>query len=196
VDVTPSAADRWLLRPVELEGRLTDCRLAAGLVRDIGPNLVAEPDERLMDAYGGALIPGLADHHLHLRALAAARRSVDLAGDDLPGPDRAAELAPNGDGWLRIVGVGSDVTRSDLDRRWPHGPVRVQHRSGALWTLNSAALSRISGPTSIQERASGQFWRPGPRLRHLLGDHAGNRRSRRADQADHRVTRLWVDPPH
>jgi predicted amidohydrolase YtcJ len=165
--------DRWLLHRVEIEGQRLDCRLAGGVIVEIATSMSPRPDEQILDARAGALLPGLADHHLHLRALAAARRSVDLAGGSLPESGQVGELGPDDDGWLRLVGVGHEITRDDLDRRWPQRPVRAQHRSGAVWTLNSAALARLHGPISRQEESSGQFWRASRRLRGLLGPQAG-----------------------
>jgi predicted amidohydrolase YtcJ len=48
------------------------------------------------------------------------------------------------DGWIRAVGyheaVAGELDRHQLDRLVPGTPVRVQHRSGVLWTLNSPGL--------------------------------------------------------
>jgi predicted amidohydrolase YtcJ len=98
-----------------------------------------------IDAGGGCVIGGLHDHHIHLRALAAARASVDVS----PGVDLAVALrvAP-GDEWVRAIGyAGDDLDRWRLDALAPAGrPVRVQHRSGALWILNSAAARAVGLP--------------------------------------------------
>ncbi len=61
---------------------------------------------------------------------------------------RALADAPVGDdGWIRAVGyheaVAGPLDRDVLDELSPPLPVRVQHRSGVLWTLNSAGLARI-----------------------------------------------------
>jgi predicted amidohydrolase YtcJ len=52
-----------------------------------------------------------------------------------------------GSGWLRGVGyhehVAGDIDRSWLDRHGPPRPVRLQHRSGRLWILNSRALQAL-----------------------------------------------------
>jgi predicted amidohydrolase YtcJ len=161
------SSERWLLRDVELDGRRVDCRIRDGVIVELAPGLEAGPTEQLLDAGGGALLPGLADHHLHLHAFAAAGSSLDLAGRpvtelaDLEGP-------ADPDAVVRIVGAATELRRADLDAVWPARPVRVQHRSGALWTLNSAALSLLTGPLSETERATGQFWRSSERLRRLL----------------------------
>jgi predicted amidohydrolase YtcJ len=54
------------------------------------------------------------------------------------------------DGWIRAVGyheaVAGPLDRHALDGLSPAVPVRVQHRSGVLWTLNSAGLARVGLP--------------------------------------------------
>jgi predicted amidohydrolase YtcJ len=172
--MTSSRNDRWLLQGVEISGSRIDCRLAGGLIFELGPSLSPLPSEQVLNCGGGALLPGLADHHVHLRALAAARRSIDLRGGPLPGPGQVGDVRPSDQGWLRIVGVGNEITRYDLDKRWPDCPVRAEHRSGAVWTLNTAALARLRGPISREEESSGQFWRSARRLRDLLGPEAGS----------------------
>src|SRR4051794_36411231 len=158
------SSERWLLRGALVDGRRADCRIRDGRIVELAPGLAPAEGEQTIDATGGELLPGLCDHHLHLRALAAARRSVDLRGGGL------ADVPPiePGAGWLRVVGAGDELFRADLDAIWPDRPVRVQHRSGALWTLNSAAIDRLAAGATARERASGQFWRAGDRLRALL----------------------------
>ena len=111
------------------------------------------------DAEGGAVIPGLHDHHIHLLALAAARAStsVGLAGDpsafDAVMRDAATTLH-RGD-WLRVVDFHEStmgaLDRDRLDALVPTTPVRVQHATGALWVLNSAAL-RAAGVDELRRR--------------------------------------------
>ena len=137
---------------------VVDVRIAAGRVVECRPGLRPVAGEEEIDAAGCALLPGLHDHHLHLRALAAAQASVPV------GPERvrsAAELAarlreagaraPTG-AWLRCVGyhesVAGPLDRWALDRLLadparPARPVRVQHRTGGLWVVNSAALAAL-----------------------------------------------------
>jgi predicted amidohydrolase YtcJ len=131
----------------------SDVRLAAGLIAECGPSLRPQPGEEVMQAAGGVLLPGLHDHHVHLRALAAAAVSVSA------GPPRtrtSAELAARlrtadadlpPDAWVRAVGyhesVAGALDRRALDGLLPHRPVRVQHRTGALWVVNSLAAARL-----------------------------------------------------
>jgi predicted amidohydrolase YtcJ len=131
----------------------SDVRLTAGLISECGPSLRPAFGEETMDAAGGTLLPGLHDHHVHLRALAAAAASVAVGP---PQTRTSAELAarlrtadadlPPG-AWLRAVGyhesVAGALDRQLLDRLVPHRPVRVQHRTGSLWMINSLAVARL-----------------------------------------------------
>lgn len=128
---------------------LLDVRITDGQITECARGLRPGADEADIDAGGSALLPGLHDHHIHLRALAAAGASIP-AGP--PQVGSAAELAdalgaadaaaPDG-AWLRCVGyhesVAGQLDRWALDKLVPGRPVRVQHRTGALWMLNSAA---------------------------------------------------------
>lgn len=159
------SSERWLLRDVVVDGRRLDCRISAGRVVDLADTLQQQADERELAAGGGELVPGLAEHHAHVLAAAAARRSVDLRG----ATDLSA-LQEHGSGWLRAVGASAELTRADLDAVVDRRPVRVQHRSGALWTLNGAAVDLVGAGLSPQERLTGQIWRGDSRLRALLDD--------------------------
>ena len=132
-----------------LDGTRTDIRVDERIV-DAG-DLTPHKGEQVLDATNHTLIPGLHDHHVHLRSAAAALTSARVgpaevrARDDLA---RALADAPvGGDGWIRAVGyheaVAGPLDRKILDEVSPPLPVRVQHRSGVLWTLNSAGLARV-----------------------------------------------------
>jgi len=72
---------------------------------------------------------------------------------DQPTPVQTAVLADAGageDGWIRAVGyhdsVAGELDRDALDALNavdPATPLRIQHRSGVLWILNSAGLARV-----------------------------------------------------
>jgi predicted amidohydrolase YtcJ len=62
-----------------------DVRIAAGRVVECEPGLRPVAGEEEINAAGCALLPGLHDHHVHLRALAAARVSVQV-GPGAAGP--------------------------------------------------------------------------------------------------------------
>ena len=139
----------------EVDGRLIDVATVDGVITSINPSLQrrGHRDATVLDAAGAALIPGLNDHHIHLVATAAARSSVDAGppsvatrgelADALGAADRRC---PPGE-WLRAVGyhesVAGDLDRTALDRIVPERPVRVQHRSGAAWFVNSSGLRRL-----------------------------------------------------
>lgn len=153
-----------LIRNVEVEGHaeVVDVRIDAGRIADIGAGLAGTVD---VDGRGGALLPGLHDHHIHLAALAAEAASVRVGPMDVRGRTAfAAALVggPPGE-WVRAVGyhesVAGDLDRWALDALAPDRPVRVQHRTGALWVWNSAALRAVGLD------GDGRFWREDERLR-------------------------------
>lgn len=164
-----------LLRDVTLLGRPSiqrlDVRLAHGTIIQLGA-LSRLPGEPVLDGGGAALSVGLADHHLHLLAMAAAADSIDLR--PAVAPDREAVeaalsgAAPDATGWIRAVGYaeqGGRLALADLDRLHPTVPVRIQHRSGALWLLNPAGL-RAAGLEV--DAPAGELWRQDTRLAQRL----------------------------
>lgn len=152
----------WLLRGVQVDGQRVDCRIVGGTVAELGPGLgPGHGGEQVLDGAGGALLPGLADHHLHLFAAAAARSSVDLTGQH----ELADAVVPSGTGWLRLIGAGHAVDRGQLDAVFPDRPVRAQHRSGALWTLNSLAIDLLGNLLDAEQRRTGRLWRADATLR-------------------------------
>jgi predicted amidohydrolase YtcJ len=154
----------WLLHDVDVDGRMVDCRLDGGRIAEVGPDIPAAPGDRVLDGGGGALLPGLADHHIHLLATAAAATSLDLGG----GTDLSVLGDQPGAGWLRVIGAGVELRRQDVDLWCADRPVRVQHRSAALWTLNSEAVAILGPHLSIVEQSTGQLWRDDKRLGDLL----------------------------
>ncbi|HEY0973249.1 MAG TPA: amidohydrolase family protein [Solimonas sp.] len=148
--------------------RRADLRIDATRIVEIGVDLATRGDEPVVDARGAVLLPGLHDHHLHLRALSAALNSVrcgppqvqDAAAlaDALRAAD--ARLAPGA--WLRGIGyhesVAGELDRACLDALLPDRPLRIQHRSGRLWIFNSAALDRLApAVTAPLERIDGRW---------------------------------------
>jgi predicted amidohydrolase YtcJ len=172
------AAVKVVLRNAEVEGQRCDvtvsaCRavlLEAEYV-DAGVAVVE------VDARGGALLPGLHDHHLHLLAMAAVSVDCSLVATLEELGDRLAE-APGQ--WVRATGyhesIGGDLDRHALDRLIGDRPVRVQHRSGALWILNSPALRLVSAAlddsADVERDGSGapngRLWRYDSHLRDAL----------------------------
>lgn len=166
--------DRTVLRDVEVEGVRVDVELTGEWITAMGAGLHPVGGAEEIDGYGGALLPGLHDHHLHVLALAAARSSVDCSRSLAP-----LATAP-GTPWVRGVNyhenVAGAIDRYVLDRVVPDRPVRVQHRSGALWILNSMALavvaSVLDSSADVERDATGEptgrLWRFDSRLRPAL----------------------------
>jgi len=156
-----------LLREVIVEGRMVDVRATDGTIVSVGPRLKPRPRETVIDGRRGALVPGLHDHHIHLLALAAAERSVSVG--PAVTPDAAAlagalaaadrSLAPGT--WLRAVGyhesIAGPLDRWRLDEIVRDRPVRVQHRTGIEWVLNSRGVEltgldvEAPGPTGAAD---------------------------------------------
>lgn len=141
-----------LLRGTEVGGRAhADVRITGGIITEISHQLRVRPGEEVLDAGDGALLPGLCDHHLHLHAMAAAAASVLCGRPAVTGPGAlAAALAtahPDDHGWIRGVGYSEDVAglldAAALDRLHPGRPVRIQHRSGVLWIVNTAGARAL-----------------------------------------------------
>lgn len=117
----------------------------------VEPFLETLPGEQVYDARAGTVIPGLHDHHVHLRSAAAALTSVRVGPAEVHTRTELARVLAaadvGDDGWVRAVGyheaVAGPLDRVALDDVSPPVPVRVQHRSGVLWTLNSAGLARV-----------------------------------------------------
>lgn len=165
------------IRDVEVAGRPgQDVRIVDGRIAEIGPRLPRAGEE--LDGCGGALIPGLCDHHIHLFGLAAQVASVPVEDAATPAgfAARIAEAAaarPPG-AWIRVTGyhetLAGDLTRADLDRLAPRHPLRVQHQTGSLWTLNSLALAALGegdDPPGL-DRGAGRLWRADAWLRSRL----------------------------
>ncbi|WP_324188067.1 amidohydrolase family protein [Nocardia higoensis] len=178
----------YLFREVELPGRdiqspdgRVDVAVTGHQISAIGAGLEAGAAE-VIDGHGDPLLPGLHDHHLHLHALAADADSVRCGpprvhtSDDLA----AALAAAPGTGWIRGVGyvetVAGLLDAAGLDRVHARRPVRMQHRSGALWILNSTACQALRLETAdhpgverdASGRPTGRVWRADAWLRDRL----------------------------
>ncbi|MBH0114614.1 amidohydrolase family protein [Novosphingobium sp. YJ-S2-02] len=144
-------------------GICRDVRVGDTRIEAVGA-LSPRPGERVIDARGAALLPGLHDHHIHLAATAAARASLDCGPPAVCDESalRQALRRAGGSGWLRATGYHESVAgmlrREDLDGWLPERPLRIQHRSGRMWFLNSRALDLLlenAAPPSGLERDAG-----------------------------------------
>lgn len=180
-----SGPTRCLLTAASVDGREPiDIRIDGGRIEAMAGRLPRQ-GERIIDCGGHAVLPGLHDHHVHLFALARALDSVQCGPPQVHTADELGQaLAAGsdlGDGWIRGVGyhesVAGELDAPRLDRLVARRPVRVQHRSGAFWALNSEALRRLA----IAEREvegierdaagspTGRLWRLDDWLRQQLG---------------------------
>ena len=167
-------SDNVFIKNAEVDGQPgLDVRCRGGVVVDVGRGLVPAPAEVPLDAEGGALLPGLHDHHIHLPALAAARRSVRCGPPEVRDREALASVLRStpGEGWIRAVGyhesVAGPLSPQALDEFVRDRPVRVQHRSGKMWFLNSAAIGRLGA-----KARSGRLFRQDDWLRNRLSDDA------------------------
>ncbi|QIG80724.1 amidohydrolase family protein [Stakelama tenebrarum] len=154
-----------LIRNAELEnGTVCDIRIDGDHIGEVGP-LTMRPGEPVIDAGGALLLPGLHDHHIHVAATAAGLASVPCGPPDVTDAEAlAAALGRSGGGWLRGVGYHESVAgmldAGSLDAIAPDRPVRIQHRSGRMWFLNSAALDLLLADRDAppgMEREAGRF---------------------------------------
>ena len=178
------SAHGLFLRDVDLgNGRPVAVQLRADRVIDAGPDLSPDGDP-VVDCGGAALLPGLHDHHLHLLATAAAAESVDCGPPTvITRADLTVALcrAQPRDGWIRGIGYDDGLLglldRTKLDAARADTPVRVQHRSGALWVVNSAGAKAMNlDATTVNGverdaagRATGRLWRLDNWLRSRFG---------------------------
>jgi predicted amidohydrolase YtcJ len=143
-----------LIREAELSGRRVDVRIEGELIAEIEARLEPMPGEEAIEANGGALLPGLHDHHIHLFSLAASLESIPCGPPetcDLDALESAIARAARASGGrvegLRGAGyfesVAGPLDRELLDRLCPDRPIRIQHRSGSMWFLNSHALDAL-----------------------------------------------------
>ena len=126
----------------------------------------------VLDGRGGALLPGLHDHHIHLFSLAARDRSVLCGPPSVQDRSALAKTliktlatatgALDRDGlsstWLRGYGYDESVAGpltadllDDLLGEHRGRPVRIQHRSGHQWVVNRRGLEALglTGPTPM-----------------------------------------------
>lgn len=140
-----------------------DLRIAGATISEIG-TLAQQPGEPVIDAAGGALLPGLHDHHIHLAGLAARASSVCCGPPEVTTPgELATRLQQPGAGWIRGILYHESVMglpdTKQLDRLVSNRPLRIQHRSGRMWLLNSAALAELldqaEPPPGLERDANG-----------------------------------------
>ena len=159
-----------LIRAAELDGVLVDVLIDGPSILDCRTSgeTPATGFQAVWEARGGALLPGLHDHHIHLAALAASRASVRCGPPDVTTEGELARAlsASASSGWIRGVGYHESVagvpSREQMDALEARRPLRIQHRSGKVWYLNSAAMASLGVTTHElfreDERLRGVGW--------------------------------------
>ena len=124
-----------LIRDAEVfgAGRM-DVRIHGGVITECATGLVRPPGEDEIYAGGGWLLPGLHDHHIHLRSLAATYESVPLGP---PHVRTATELA------ARL----QEADRKLLPGKWIRG---TGYREGEKVLQRNAGVKDIRGPWPAQ----------------------------------------------
>ncbi len=158
-----------LIRCAEIHfSEIVDIRIDAGKICAVAAELKPNADEYVIDAAGAAVIPGLHDHHLHFLGTAAGLQSIPCGPPSIVDAEalraalRAGAKRLSRAQWLRGVGYHESIA-GDIDRHWLDEvvadiPVRIQHRSGRLWILNSFALSKLGKLDGAPlERNGGQY---------------------------------------
>ncbi|PPJ33552.1 amidohydrolase [Nocardia nova] len=175
-----------VIRNAEVRGQTgLDLRVRGSRLEQIGRGLSTSDAQDVIDARGGAVIPGLHDHHLHLYATAADAASVHCGPPEVCDrqelADALAMAAGDEHGWVRGVGyfesVAGDLDARAIDALHRDRPVRIQHRSGAMWILNTAALRQVRITAATRHpgveldaagEPTGRIWRADSWLRDRL----------------------------
>jgi predicted amidohydrolase YtcJ len=177
-------------RAMTLDGAIIDIRLGER-IDEVADNLAPRPGEEVFDAAGGTVLPGLHDHHVHLYSAAAAETSIRIGPPqvrDRAGLANALAASKAGeDGWIRAIGyhesVAGPLDRAALDALVPTVPLRVQHRSGVLWILNSPGLAKVG----LADHPDGRLRSADPRWSDAL-----NRRDTSLADLSSRLSRYGV----
>jgi predicted amidohydrolase YtcJ len=172
----PSGAMSLFISNVEVNNVKCSVLVDNATVVEVGTNLVRPRGSDQIEGNGGMLLPGLHDHHVHLLSSAASARSLTVGPPavgsigDLRRVLRDAARTRGGD-WIRATGyhesVAGPLNRHVLDQVVSTSPLRIQHRTGAMWFLNSLGLNRsgldASGDPAVERddlgRPTGRLWR-------------------------------------
>ena len=160
-----------------------DVRIEQGKIVEIGA-LSPYSNETIFDATGGALLPGLNDHHIHFLSYAASLASLNCSPAATEQTKLHTQLQQHNGAskdWLRGYGYHESVA-GEIDCRWldqycPTRPTRIQHRTGRLWIFNSAGLAIVKNALAHHESITinpeafktGRFYDSDEALATLLG---------------------------
>lgn len=169
VPVGPGPAPTWGGEPVDL-------RLADGRVTHVGPALVPDAAERVLEADGRWVIPGLWDAHTHPVMWALARRRLDLIGTTSASDTerRVRERLDGIPGAGLVLGYGyrsatwaDPPTTAGLDAVSGERPVALASGDGHNGWLNSAALRLLGLPPRGGVLTEDEWYAAYPRLEAL-----------------------------
>ena len=148
--VVSSGPATVLIRNAEVDGRGgIDVCVGRDRIQQSGRQLTHQASDQVLDAAGGAAIPGLHDHHAHFRAVVAGRSSVDAstAADRAAFDELVASAAQSaGGGWLRVTGWVEHRRVRWIGAGWMRSRARFRRAcsTGApMSLLNSAALQAV-----------------------------------------------------
>ena len=203
-------SDPLLIRDAEILGfGRGDVLVLQGRIARVAHDLPGLDAGTTLDAGGGALLPGLHDHHIHLAGEAVRALSVWCGPPDVTTPDELVErLGAPGTGWIRAIGYHESVlgglpSARELDRFVSDRPLRMQHRSGRMWLLNSPALetllARATPPPGLERDSSGftgRLFDEDDWLRRVLGSQPPDLSAVSARLAGCGVTGMTDMSPH
>lgn len=153
--------------------RATALAIGGERIRAVGgDNLrdLAGPGTRVIDLEGRAVLPGLADSHIHLSWFALGLRQVDLSGTSSLAEMRArvaarAAVTPAGE-WILGRGWNQEEwpdrrfpTAADLDSVAPGHPVALTAKSGHALVANTEAMRRAAVTPDTPDPPGGRIVR-------------------------------------
>ncbi len=137
-----------LIINADVLGSCVNVRLSE-MIQEVSAALTARPGEFVLDAKGGALLPGLHDHHMHFLASAAHEESINCDEEEFKDVESFRNYVElqKGDGWIRAVNFNETVfgflDAQALDKLVDSRPIRMQHSSGKFWVLNSLGVEAL-----------------------------------------------------
>ena len=164
----------WLIVNADIvnEGRrfAADLRVRDGRIKSIAPKLSAQPGERVFDARGRLLMPGMIDAHLHTIELGLSLLTLDLSGTKSLDEAKAkiadyAKSHPDtpwilGRGWNQETwGLGRFPTAAELDAVVADRPIWLVRVDGHAGWANSLALAAGGVTAKTADPAGGRIER-------------------------------------
>ncbi|MFB9732527.1 amidohydrolase [Ornithinimicrobium kibberense] len=163
-------------------GTPVDVLVEDGTVTEVAPTLPRPPGGEQLEGGGRWVLPGLWDHHVHVRQWGLVRSRLDLSG--ARDADEAVDLVRRrlAEGNLPTSGVltgwghrpatwGRDPSTADLDAVAPDVPVVLISGDGHHGWLNSRAMDLLGAPRRDGVIAEAEWFAVYERLGGLPGAH-------------------------